>query len=122
MNQQITSLTLSTVYTTGIREAPYPDSLHRKFKELGAEFQRTNRGGLITFHGPGQLVAYPIINLKHYTKSMKCYIHKLEEAVIQTCKQSYNIDAERSKDTGVWVKDDKICAVGTLPAFFTLVT
>lgn len=107
-----------TVYTTGIREAPYPDNLYTKFKELGAEFQRTNRGGLITFHGPGQLVAYPIVNLKQYTKSMKCYIHKLEETVIQTCKNSYHIDAARSKDTGVWVGDNKICAIGMS---FTLV-
>lgn len=80
-------------------------------KTLGAEFHRTNRGGLITFHGPGQLVVYPILDLKSFNKSMKWYICKLEKTVIEVCK-SFGVEAERSSDTGVWVKDNKICAIG----------
>lgn len=80
-------------------------------KTLGAEFYRTNRGGLITFHGPGQLVVYPILDLKSFNKSMKWYICKLEKTVIEVCK-SFGVEAERSSDTGVWVKNNKICAIG----------
>lgn len=80
-------------------------------KALGAEFYLTNRGGLITFHGTGQLVAYPILHLGSFTKSMRWYICKLEETVIQMCK-CFGIDARRSSDTGVWVENDKICAMG----------
>ena len=79
---------------------------------LGAEFYRTNRGGLITFHGPGQLVAYPILNLNGFTKSMKWYICTLEATIIQMCKSSFGIQAKRSSDTGVWVDDNKLCAIG----------
>ena len=99
------------VYTTGIRTQGYPESEERRLKALGAEFYRTNRGGLITFHGPGQLVVYPILNLKGFKKSMKWYICKLEETVISVCK-TFGVEAERSSDTGVWVKNNKICAIG----------
>src|SRR5437899_1118237 len=57
------------VYTIGIRTDPYPESEEIRLKKLGAEFIRTNRGGLITFHGPGQLVIYPILNLNHFNNS-----------------------------------------------------
>ena len=86
-------------------------------KSLGAEFYRTNRGGLITFHGPGQLVAYPILNLADFTKSMKWYLCKLEETVIRTCSNSFGIEAGRSPDTGVWVGNNKICAMGNIYIF-----
>lgn len=89
----------------------YSELEESKLKALGAEFFRTNRGGLITFHGPGQLVAYPIIDLCNYNKSMKWYVCKLEETIIQLC-DSMGIQAVRSSDTGVWVKSDKICAIG----------
>jgi len=100
------------VYTIGIRTAGYDESEEQRLINLGAEFYRTNRGGLITFHGPGQLVAYPILNLNGFTKSMKWYICKLEETIIQMCKSSFGIKAVRSSDTGVWVDNNKICAIG----------
>jgi len=99
------------VYTIGIRKSGYSDEEEKRLKALGAEFYRTNRGGLITFHGPGQLVAYPIIDLNMYTKSVKWYVCKLEETVIQMCK-AFKIESCRSADTGVWVGDNKICAIG----------
>ncbi|KAM3966689.1 lipoyl(octanoyl) transferase 2 [Aphomia sociella] len=98
------------VYTVGIRDDT-PKAEVLRLRELGAEFRKTNRGGLITFHGPGQLVAYPIINLKHFKTSVKWYVHSLEETVIQMCNE-LGIKASRSPHTGVWVEDNKIAAIG----------
>lgn len=111
--------TLPPVYTIGIRKSGYSDEEEKRLKALGAEFYRTNRGGLITFHGPGQLVAYPIIDLTMYTKSVKWYVCKLEETVIQMCK-AFKIESCRSADTGVWVGDNKICAIGKSFLMFLL--
>ena len=54
------------VYTTGLRTKEYSQEQEERLKSLGAEFVRTNRGGLITFHGPGQLVGYPVLNLREF--------------------------------------------------------
>ncbi|KOB72356.1 putative lipoyltransferase 2, mitochondrial [Operophtera brumata] len=74
-------------------------------------FTKTNRGGLITFHGPGQLVVYPVINLKHFKTSVKWYVNSLEETVITLC-DDLGIKAYRSPHTGVWVDNNKIAAIG----------
>ncbi|KAF2904453.1 hypothetical protein ILUMI_01721 [Ignelater luminosus] len=99
------------VYTTGIRTKEYTEDDERKLKQTGAEFYRTNRGGLITFHGPGQLVVYPILNLKNFKTSLKWYICHIEKTIIHLC-QNLGLKAETSPHTGVWIGDKKICAIG----------
>lgn len=99
------------VYTIGIRTKNYTHKDEMQLKNLGAEFYKTDRGGLITFHGLGQLVAYPVLNLKEFKPSIKWYVCQIEKTIIDLCKM-YNIKAETSPDTGVWVGDKKICAIG----------
>ena len=73
---------------------------------------KTNRGGKITYHGPGQLVGYPIINLNNYKKSITWYMRVFENIIIESLRE-YNIFASRKEGlTGVWVEDEKICAMG----------
>jgi len=88
-----------------------------ELERKGVEFFKTNRGGDITFHGPGQLVAYPILDLDHFFTDVHKYLRFLEEAVIQTLAY-YAIEATRSSgETGVWIDVGtpfarKICAMG----------
>ena len=102
-------------YTIGIRRKQYSDDEISTLRSLNAQVEFTDRGGLITFHGPGQLVMYPIINLKHFNPSLKWYVSQLESIVIDLCKKNYNLNAHRLCDagyTGVWAKDKKIAAIG----------
>ena len=70
------------------------------------------RGGDVTFHGPGQLVGYPILDLHNYNKSISWYMRSLEQLIIDTLAE-YGITAERKVGlTGVWVGDEKIAALG----------
>ena len=76
------------------------------------EVIQTDRGGQVTYHGPGQLVGYPIINLENYKKSVTWYMRNLEKIIILTLKK-YSILADIKEGmTGVWVDDEKICAMG----------
>ncbi|KAG0694932.1 putative lipoyltransferase 2, mitochondrial [Chionoecetes opilio] len=99
------------VYTTGLREADYSPEVEAGLRQTGADFQRTNRGGLITFHGPGQLTAYPILHLRSFSPGIKWYVCSLERTVIRTLR-TLGITAHTSPHTGVWVRDQKICALG----------
>lgn len=82
-----------------------------------AEFIKVDRGGDITFHGPGQLVVYPVVDLQNFGLGVKEYVHVLEEVVIRTL-QKYQISGERAEGaTGVWLdvgtpSERKICAIG----------
>jgi len=86
--------------------------------ERGIEVFEIERGGDITYHGYGQLVAYPILNLHHFYLDVHRYLRDLEETIIQTLK-AFGIEAHRKSHpnpkknyTGVWVGDEKICAIG----------
>src|SRR5579864_3955738 len=87
-------------------------------EEKGVEFFRTNRGGDITFHGPGQLVGYPILDLEKFYTDIGRYLRDLEEVTIRVLA-AYGLCGDRSKgETGVWIQpgvkgmERKICAIG----------
>lgn len=89
----------------------------KALEEKGAQFYKINRGGDITYHGPGQIVGYPIIDLDNFFTDIHKYLRLLEEMVILTLAE-YGLKAERSKgETGVWLDVGtpfarKICAMG----------
>lgn len=89
-----------------------------RLKELNVAFYKTNRGGDITYHGPGQVVGYPILDLEYFATDLGKYMRNLEEVIIRTVAH-YGIDAGRLPgSTGVWLDADvkgkarKICAMG----------
>ncbi|HEV8283739.1 MAG TPA: lipoyl(octanoyl) transferase LipB [Chitinophagaceae bacterium] len=89
-----------------------------RLKQRGIEFFKTNRGGDITFHGPQQIVGYPILDLEKFDTDIGHYLRNLEEVIILTLAD-YKIKSGRSKgETGVWIdpdikgKERKICAIG----------
>lgn len=92
-------------------------------KSVGASIFHIDRGGDITYHGPGQIVCYPIINLEDYNLKLREYIYLLEQSVIDTCAH-YGIKATRVEGaTGVWLDKDKtterkICAIGVRCSHF----
>lgn len=104
------------VYTLG-RNASEADVLlsPARRRELGVVVRETNRGGKVTYHGPGQLVGYPILNLSPDRRDVKRYVTDLEETLIRTLSD-WGIRGERStrpeRVTSVWVGDDKIAAIG----------
>jgi len=90
----------------------------KELKEKDIAFFHTNRGGDITFHGPGQIVGYPIFDLEKFTTDIGNYLRQLEEVIILTLA-NYGITGNRSVgETGVWIdagipgKERKICAIG----------
>ena len=112
------------VYTLG-RSGKASNMLlgEEQLKRVGATLYHIDRGGDITYHGPGQLVCYPILNLEDFSLGLRDYIYVLEEAVIRVCA-TYGIKAGRlEKATGVWLEGDtprarKICAMGVHASHF----
>lgn len=94
-----------------------------QMERIGVSLFHIDRGGDITFHGPGQLVCYPILDLEDFSLNLRGYINLLEEAVIRTCA-AYGIQADRlEKATGVWLdahttQARKICAIGVRASHF----
>ena len=109
------------VYTLG--KSGSPDHLlltEEQLTERGFTFYKINRGGDITYHGPGQLVAYPLFDLEEFFTDVHRYVRALEEVVIRAC-EDFGVYAERDRGyTGVWLPGDpalrkprrKICAIG----------
>ena len=87
-------------------------SSNEQLKELGVSVYNIDRGGDITYHGPGQIVGYPIIKLSDWKEDTHAYLRALEEVIIQTCAD-YGLATERNpKYTGVWIGERKIAAIG----------
>lgn len=106
------------VYTIGKHGDPSHLLLSKeRLESLGTEYVEIGRGGDITYHGPGQLTVYPILDLQRYRLGIKEYVSILEETVIRTIKD-YGIAGERIEGrTGVWIdrgraSERKICAIG----------
>lgn len=106
------------VYTLG-KSGDFTNLLlsERQLKEKGATYYKINRGGDITYHGPGQIVGYPILDLENFFTDIHKYLRFLEEAIILMLAE-YDIKATRSEgETGVWLDVGtpfarKICAMG----------
>ena len=80
--------------------------------DAGIKIIRTNRGGKVTYHGPGQIITYPIINLRKLNLGPQKYIFKIEDTIIKTLSE-FGVASNRSAgNPGVWVQDAKIAAVG----------
>jgi len=107
----------SPVYTLGRSTQPAHWDCGGEFlRRTGASLQSVDRGGSITYHGPGQIVGYPILKLSHYCSGPKQYVRKLEEVLIHTLLR-WGIEGYRiEKKPGVWVRrnhaDAKIAAIG----------
>ena len=81
-------------------------------REKNISYYEIDRGGDLTYHGPGQIVCYPIFDLHNYSLDTHKYLRDLEEVVIRTLKE-YGIESSRDEQyTGVWVGNEKICAIG----------
>jgi lipoyl(octanoyl) transferase len=106
------------VYTLGKSGSMDNVLINDEDRAKGIEFFRTNRGGDITFHGPQQIVGYPILDLEKFYTDIGKYLRNLEEVIILTLKE-YGVEAGRSAgETGVWIdagikgRERKICAMG----------
>ena len=106
------------VYTLGKHGKPSNMLVNDDFlAKINASFFPIDRGGDITYHGPGQIVGYPLLDLENFNLSLKDYIYNIEECIIRTLAH-YGIEGDRlSGATGVWLEKDsprarKICAIG----------
>jgi len=85
---------------------------HNELVTNSIHFQTIGRGGDITYHGPGQLVVYPIFDLSNYNKDIHKYLRNLEDVIIATLK-NFSISGERNRAyTGVWVNGEKLASIG----------
>lgn len=83
-----------------------------RLAKLGVEVIETDRGGDVTFHGPGQVVGYPILDLNDLRRDVTWYLEQLEEVMIRTCARHGVVAARRPGMTGAWVGAEKIGAIG----------
>ena len=99
-----------TIGKTGSLDNLIADPSHLSSK--GIDVIEIDRGGDITFHGPGQLVGYPIMNLSQFQQDIHWYLRNLEEVIIHTLNDFAILGIRIPGLTGVWVKNNKICAIG----------
>lgn len=83
-----------------------------RLAELGIEYFEIDRGGDVTYHGPGQIVGYPIVDLREWKRDVVAYVRALEEVILRVLAR-YGIEGSREAGaTGVWTPQGKICAIG----------
>jgi lipoyl(octanoyl) transferase len=101
------------VYTRGRRSTPEELPMgHEWYEAQGIEVRETDRGGRVTYHGPGQLVAYPIVSLRPYGDDVHDYVRRLERVMIEALA-AHSVEASVIEGlTGVWVGDRKIGSIG----------
>ena len=101
------------VYTLGRRgQQSHILASDEALTQLGVETHFTDRGGETTYHGPGQLVGYPIVNLRRWGGGVRKYVETLEQVLIGTLSEFGITAHSEGKPTGVWVEDAKIAAIG----------
>ncbi|KAJ4850331.1 Octanoyltransferase LIP2p, chloroplastic, partial [Turnera subulata] len=99
------------VYTLGTGSSV--EYFNFDLKDAPFDVYRTERGGEVTYHGPGQLVMYPILNLRNHKMDLHWYLRALEEVVIRVLDSTFSIKASRVEGlTGVWAGDQKLAAIG----------
>ncbi|MCC5909746.1 MAG: lipoyl(octanoyl) transferase LipB [Clostridiaceae bacterium] len=81
-------------------------------KGKGIDIHEINRGGNVTYHGPGQIVGYPILDLTNLKKDLQWYVDSIEEVIIKTLRKIGITGGRKEKHRGVWIMNNKICAVG----------
>ncbi|KAM5247953.1 octanoyl-[acyl-carrier-protein]:protein N-octanoyltransferase LIPT2, mitochondrial [Ctenodactylus gundi] len=101
------------VYTVGLRGGLTPQETER-LQALGAEVRATGRGGLATFHGPGQLLCHPVLDLRRLGLRLRTHVAALEACAVRLCELQdlRGAHARPPPYTGVWLGERKICAVG----------
>ncbi|KAL4591682.1 hypothetical protein LXL04_004652 [Taraxacum kok-saghyz] len=99
------------VYTLGT--ASTENNLNFDIKDSPLPLYQTERGGEVTYHGPGQIVMYPILNLRYQKMDLHWYLRALEEVVIRVLSSTFSLKASRIEGlTGVWVGEKKLAAIG----------
>mgnify|MGYP001051841213 CR=1 FL=1 len=101
------------VFTIGVRTGAVNHLVwsENTLAQAGIEVEKTNRGGDITYHGPGQIVGYPILDWSH-RKDLHAYLRMLEECLIKTVAH-FGLEADRREGkTGIWIEDRKLAAIG----------
>ncbi|CAN1234231.1 Octanoyltransferase LIP2p, chloroplastic [Linum perenne] len=99
------------VYTLGTGSSV--EHLHFEMDDAPFDVYRTERGGEVTYHGPGQLVMYPVVDLRNHKMDLHWYLRALEEVILRVLSSTFDIKASRVEGlTGVWFGDQKLAAVG----------
>ncbi len=111
INDTLILLEHPPVLTTGRRDQAH--NILIDASSQGVQVVRTNRGGEVTYHGPGQMVGYLIVDLSQFSRRVKQFVHNLEEVFVRVLEKEFQIHAERhDKHRGVWVGNEKITAIG----------
>ena len=101
------------VITMGVKESSRSNvvSSPEYLRKQGIELVETDRGGDVTYHGPGQLVGYPIVRLRELGGDLHAYLRALEQSIIDALGE-FGLEGNRNGPAGVWVGDKKVCSIG----------